>query len=189
MSTNALVAVKEGDSNTGIYVHWDGYPEALGKTLIEHYNTEVKVRGLISKGDALTIASTIPESEFYIDRGGDWKGIKPRTFANVMDKIKNATYEYVYIFYPSVMKWDCYHVYGDDWLYNVVEHNIGRDTKTVKGNKMIKQYKTEEAGQPLTDVKMSELIEEYIGQDKPDLVDIEMFARAIEKAHGIGEEI
>ena len=42
MSTNALVAVKEGDSNTGIYVHWDGYPEALGKTLIEHYNTGVK---------------------------------------------------------------------------------------------------------------------------------------------------
>ena len=44
-----------------IYHHWDGYPEALGKTLLNEYNTYAKALNLITLGDI----STINEEKIY----------------------------------------------------------------------------------------------------------------------------
>ena len=33
MSTQAAIARRHGDGFLGVYHHWDGYPNALGKTL------------------------------------------------------------------------------------------------------------------------------------------------------------
>ena len=48
MSTNARIGIKlEDGSILSAYHHWDGYPEWLGVTLKEQYNTKEKVRELI----------------------------------------------------------------------------------------------------------------------------------------------
>ena len=52
MSTNASIAVKaECGSYRQIYLHWDGYPEGAGKTLVEHYNTQELADSLMDLGD------------------------------------------------------------------------------------------------------------------------------------------
>ena len=37
MSTNACIAKGTPDNWEGVYVHWDGYPEGLGRDLIANY--------------------------------------------------------------------------------------------------------------------------------------------------------
>ena len=51
MSTRSNIAIIEANGQVkSIYCHWDGYPENNGKLLLEHYNTEEKVKALIALG-------------------------------------------------------------------------------------------------------------------------------------------
>lgn len=72
MSTRALVGLADIDDSkiAYIYVHFDGYPEGLGKTLAEHYSSTPAVEALIALGDASTVQATLDASVFYHrDRG------------------------------------------------------------------------------------------------------------------------
>ena len=52
MATRARLGyVLSDDSIVCVYHHWDGYPEWLGVTLNEHYNTDEKVSELIDGGN------------------------------------------------------------------------------------------------------------------------------------------
>ena len=52
MSTNARIAIKKSDDSfVSVYHHWDGYPELLGVTLTEQYNTQDTVEKLIEGGN------------------------------------------------------------------------------------------------------------------------------------------
>jgi len=171
MSTNALVAIKDKDIYTGIYVHWDGYPEALGETLVKHYNSVVKACRLISKGDASTVASTIETCEFYKSKGDSWESVKPHYFTDIEDELKDSAYEYVYVFEPDTMKWDCYDVNEGQWRY--VETRLSESHKP----NLIDSKR-------LSDKRIDELLKEHIDEDH-DLVDIIYLIRAVEQEHGI----
>lgn len=52
MATRSNIGiVNEDGSVTGIYCHWDGYPENVGKLLLNHYNTTGIVYELMDLGD------------------------------------------------------------------------------------------------------------------------------------------
>ena len=52
MSTNARIGLKLADGSIlSAYHHWDGYPEWLGVTLNEQYNTKEKIAELIDGGN------------------------------------------------------------------------------------------------------------------------------------------
>jgi len=52
MSTNSRIGLRlADDSILSVYHHWDGYPEWLGVTLNQQYNTREKVAELIDGGD------------------------------------------------------------------------------------------------------------------------------------------
>ena len=47
MSTNCIIAYEKKDKSIeGIRCHWDGYPEGVGQTLLNHYDDE-KTKKLI----------------------------------------------------------------------------------------------------------------------------------------------
>lgn len=50
-----------------IYCHFDGYPEGVGKTLLEHWTDPEKVNELMAQGDLSALGSVIGE-----DQGTDW---------------------------------------------------------------------------------------------------------------------
>ena len=52
MATRSRIGIQlKDDSVLSVYHHWDGYPEWLGKQLVEHFNTREKATELIDGGD------------------------------------------------------------------------------------------------------------------------------------------
>ena len=70
MSTNSRLGLRlEDGSILSVYHHWDGYPEWLGVTLNEHYNTRESIAELIDGGNM---------SCCYTD--SDWQHDELKTF-------------------------------------------------------------------------------------------------------------
>lgn len=92
----------------GIYCHWDGYPDTVGKALVNKFDTFEKAFNLILGGDC----SVITEDQVlrYATRPAEeWKSIQPKQ----LDEIKKFTKwaDYVYVF-----KGDRWHIYTGDLL-------------------------------------------------------------------------
>lgn len=52
MGTRSNIGIRNLDNTiTGIYCHWDGYPQYVGKILLEHYNDVDRVNALMELGD------------------------------------------------------------------------------------------------------------------------------------------
>ena len=52
MATRSNIAIVNQDKSiSSIYCHWDGYPEYVGKILLNHYNTADIVNNLMKLGD------------------------------------------------------------------------------------------------------------------------------------------
>lgn len=51
MSARASISMKTYKSYKTIYIHWDGYPEGIGKILKEHYTSDELVEKLLNLGD------------------------------------------------------------------------------------------------------------------------------------------
>lgn len=79
----------------GIYCHWDGYLDGVGKELISNYNDFSSAFNLILGGDCSFILNG--EIRRYATRScEDWKYIQPKQ----LDEIKKVTddSEYLYLF-------------------------------------------------------------------------------------------
>lgn len=96
----------------GVYCHWDGYPDGLGKTLTEHYTDPNKVDALLALGDISSLAPEIGERHdfdrptpgftvaYHRDRG---EPLEPNTiYSTVRGLLRYAAHdfgaEYAYIF-------------------------------------------------------------------------------------------
>ena len=66
MGTRSFIIVPnpKGDFS-GIYCHWDGYPEGVGKTLEQHYTSKAKIRKLINLGDLSSLKPEIDPTEHH----------------------------------------------------------------------------------------------------------------------------
>ena len=50
MATRSTITLSNADNYDSIYCHWDGAPSHNGQILLEHYDTEEKVKELIALG-------------------------------------------------------------------------------------------------------------------------------------------
>lgn len=78
MSTHAHIAVADETGKVNaIYVHFDGYPSALGQVLYERYKSEALLRGLVAGGDA----------EHVKEDGSVKKAVpnEPKSFASIKE--------------------------------------------------------------------------------------------------------
>ena len=133
MSTNARIGLQLADGSIlSVYHHWDGYPEWLGVTLKEQYNTKKNIVDLIDGGNMSSCWSDNvydnekqefvkrdPQPEYY---GGDSEA--PRLDGNFDEYAENADSgeEFLYVYND---KWEAFAIdtkYDDN--YNVVGTNI-----------------------------------------------------------------
>lgn len=108
MSTRSTIGIlNSNDTVTRIYCHFDGYLEGVGQTLKDHFNTEEKVRELLSMGDASSICGTIKECCFYKrDRKEENTDAK---ICPIYNWIIDGT-DFYYLFHPETNEWkyqDC----------------------------------------------------------------------------------
>lgn len=102
MATRSTIAIQEKDlSIRAIYCHWDGYPEGVGATLAEHYNSTEKAEALIKLGGFSALHETLEET-----KAGAYNSDsdKPRTFTDVQDWLKNfnSGEEYFYLYREGI---------------------------------------------------------------------------------------
>ena len=128
MATRSRIGiVLKDDSILSAYHHWDGYPEWLGVTLKEHYNTDEKVAELIDGGDMSCCWSTIdedgndvePHIEYY---GGENDAPELSKSLGELAEIDMGE-EYVYLWFMG--EWNCYSIsrtHDEHW--NVTKTNI-----------------------------------------------------------------
>jgi len=126
MSTHARIGLMLHDGTIKhSYVHFDGYPTGVGKTLVEHYNSEETIQELLSFGDMSYLTPIInPEGEHSFNKPEDGvtvfygrdrgeTGIDAEI--NSMDELHNIHSNSVDFFYLYVNKvWQVYDVYGKD---------------------------------------------------------------------------
>ena len=128
MSTRARIGILlPDDSILSVYHHWDGYPEWLGVTLKQHYNTYEKASELIDGGN---MGSCYSDNEFDYEKqefvkqdpkpnyyGGDSE--KPRLSRNFTQFAfdSKSGEEYLYLFVDN--EWNGFsldHKYSEeDW--------------------------------------------------------------------------
>lgn len=95
MSTNANVRIKRADgTETGIYVHWDGYVENTGIILQLCYNTTEKVEELLELGDISHIDTTIETCKAYHrDCGEEFnQSLQDAEFVYTFDEVEQVWY-------------------------------------------------------------------------------------------------
>ena len=129
MATRSRIGLQLADGNIlSVYHHWDGYPQWLGVTLNEKFNTREKVAELIDGGDISCCDSDSDWNlnkvenhvQYYNDRGDN---TEPRLDSNFDEYVKQGE-EYAYVFTLDHV-WECYAIdrnYDDD--YNVVGVNV-----------------------------------------------------------------
>ena len=60
MATRSNIGIVNLDKSiTGIYCHWDGYPEYVSKMLLNHYNNVDIVNGLMNLGDSSILSESL----------------------------------------------------------------------------------------------------------------------------------
>jgi hypothetical protein len=72
MATRAAIIIEvkasrhKNHSYEGVYLHFDGYPEGAGQMLVDHYNTDAKVKELISYGGISSLGEVIGEKQDFM---------------------------------------------------------------------------------------------------------------------------
>ena len=128
MATRARIGLKlEDGSIISAYHHWDGYPEWLGVTLKEHYDTKEDIAKLIDGGNMSSCYSdnqydektqefvkNDPKPEYY--GGDDERPRLSRNFTQFAFDSKSGE-EYLYLFMDN--EWNAFsldHKYSEeDW--------------------------------------------------------------------------
>ena len=117
MATRSRIGLQLNDEAIlSVYHHWDGYPQWLGVTLKNKFNTREKVAELIDGGDISCCDSDTdwdrnevePHVQYYNDRG---EKTEPRLDLNEDDFFENNE-EYSYIFDDG--KWTCYDLHYNE---------------------------------------------------------------------------
>lgn len=126
MSTRSLICKENPDHTyTGIYCHWDGYPDHNGCVLVNNYTDRQKVEELLKLGDLSVLEPNLapppdkvhtfdePLSDvcvaYHRDRGEDYNPPSPIT----LKYYKESWCEYMYVFGLDG-KWRYFDVVTDD---------------------------------------------------------------------------
>ena len=103
MPTRSLVGYQDGDGyGTVVYVHLDGYPTGVGKTLLEHWDDPDKVKSLIDGGSIHRLAarSTLVDVEYGPNVDGYPASLAPDK-TSFFDRSWRAYPEYLYLHTPD----------------------------------------------------------------------------------------
>ena len=127
MATRSNIGIVNLDKSiTGIYCHYDGYPEYVGKMLLNHYNNVDIVNGLMNLGDLSSLSEKLYSTDFHTfdepeegvcisygrDRGDT--GSDSRTFEDLGEyEHFGSGVDYQYLFEDGKWMYRC--TYKDGW--------------------------------------------------------------------------
>ena len=103
-----------------IYHHWDGYPEGVGETLVEQFNTYDSILNLLCGGYASSInGDTI--CQYCAWRGEAWEDVQPTQ----SDREPSVREEYAYLFKDG------------KWFFKAYDSEAWSDLNEYLGNNVL----------------------------------------------------
>lgn len=119
MSTRSFIIIHDEAAGIlrGIYTHWDGYPEGVGRTLVEHYSDAAAAAELVSMGACSVLSANIGDAHefgvssvlanyaphwstfYHRDRGDEWEHCMPQVsngVAGMLSLAEDSWCEYAY---------------------------------------------------------------------------------------------
>jgi len=114
MATRSCVAIQDNEKYVLTYIHWDGYPEGVGKELEQSYNAPDQALRVCNTGYLSSLRLSLEES---IKETLEIVGSEPMipTILSTLQRAKNqASYwgcEYFYLFDSKCHKWHCTQLY------------------------------------------------------------------------------
>jgi len=128
MATRSNIGIVNQDGSiTGIYCHYDGYPEYVGKILLNHYNDVGIINKLMELGDLSSLGENlyavghtwaVPIEGVCVAYGRDRgeKGVESRVFKSIEQYNRNADnsgVNYQYLFEDGM--WMYRKTHKGDW--------------------------------------------------------------------------
>jgi hypothetical protein len=130
MGTRSYIGILESSEGLNkkvifIYCHYDGYPEGVGSTLVNHYYSPFKVDQLIALGDLSSLGEEIGEKHNFAthvqehpkwclaymrDRGE--RGCLP-AWVSLKRYITDGDVPYKYLYNTETFEWECYSSSGE----------------------------------------------------------------------------
>jgi hypothetical protein len=97
MSTRSAIIRKTEDGYEGVYCHFDGHIDSVGKRLYDFYNHPEQVKELLALGDLSSLGETLKSTiAYHRDRNEDFALHQGKTVKEVEDQIGHNGYVYVY---------------------------------------------------------------------------------------------
>ena len=103
MSTRSFICIEGLDGGfQGIYCHYDGYPEHVGKILVEHHNS-------VSAAEAIVNGPQIRnfDHDGTIARFGDGTPDDSETYLELKDALESG-FDYAYLYSTQENCWKCF---------------------------------------------------------------------------------
>lgn len=112
MGTRSRIACRQTNGTIrSIYCHWDGYPNGVGKMLLEHYSDYATMTRLLNRGDRSALEKVPEEGMAYIDRGDDCPAHISRSRTQLAEFDWGEEWMYLYEFETD--EWFALDVYAD----------------------------------------------------------------------------
>lgn len=126
MGTRSYIGLKEKDESLiFVYCHWDGYVENNGDILVNHYESEEKVRELLKNGSFSALEPNSNQISYYANSENPSE-LEMYTF-NDVDELKKdfkndkwIGIEFFYIFDTDTNQWIVSNSYNDDLNFEKV---------------------------------------------------------------------
>jgi hypothetical protein len=109
MSTHSNIIVERSDGSAKkVYVHFDGYPSGIGRTLVEHYTTQEQAEAVVL-GDISSLGprcdgcpghsyeTKVPGQTVYYGRDRGEEDVDGEVFPSLKEALLNISEYYAYV--------------------------------------------------------------------------------------------
>jgi hypothetical protein len=115
MATRSRIAIQyENGPIESVYCHFDGYPQGVGATLLEHYTDKNKVAALISLGSLSSLDQTPVSTVAYHRDRGERLDIKTH-YGSISTFFQSDIEEWGYLFDAKTGEWFCGKGEAEPW--------------------------------------------------------------------------
>jgi len=118
MATRSRIGIINADKTvSSIYCHYDGYPQGVGQTLLDHFTTKYRVQKLVDLGAISFLRrsterplghsfdSPVPDCTVAYGRDRGETDVDAITMDSLQDFFESDFEEFGYIFDPEATRW------------------------------------------------------------------------------------
>lgn len=128
MATRSNIIAKFDDENYyGIYCHYDGYLEGVGKTLVNHYNDLDKIAKLFNLGDIRSLGKTVDETETEVLEDEWTSEIGCKSLSEMFDGGRFYFEDFTYVFEDGKWTYFC----GDEIDFRIAVPYKSTDNNSI----------------------------------------------------------